>query len=124
MSDLDDQAAVDALLDRFAGFFDALLVGVVLELPRGRQDRRATLRLLAQEREGPWCIVVLSVEGLREFMLVEGRTSNLVLSDGLGIHLLHDGAFVDLAPYTDAPALPDELRRSHQYVLGTHAPSR
>lgn len=118
MTDLDDQATVDALLERFSGFYDAVLVGVVLDLPRTRQDRRAALRILAEERAGSWRTVVLSIKDLREFKFEEGRTSHLVLSDGLGIHLLQDGIFVDLAPYTEAPVSPEALPRSHMYAFG------
>jgi hypothetical protein len=48
----------------------------------------------------------------------EGPSTNPVLSDGVGIHLLESGTFVDLAPYTEDPAGIDDLRRSDQYVLG------
>jgi hypothetical protein len=118
MTDLRDQAAVDALRERFSDFFDAVLVSVVLELPRSAQDRAATLRVLAQTVEGSWHTIVFCVDRLREFKFFEGRTSYLVLSDGLDIHLVAGGTFLDLAPFSEQPASLDELRRSRQYVFG------
>ncbi len=117
MTALDDQAAVAALLERFSNFFDAVLVGVVLDLPRDSQKRRATLRLLAQELDGTWYTVTLSLARPREFKLVEGRTSYLVLSDGLDIQVLGEAVAVDLAPEEGGATL-EELRRSDMYVLG------
>jgi hypothetical protein len=118
MIDLADQRSMDALLARFGGFFDAVLVEVVLKLPRDAGNRNATVRLLAQEQDGPWSSVALRSGGLREFKFSEGRVSNLVLSDGLGLHCLDDGVFVDLAPFTEQPVAADDLRRSHEYVFG------
>ena len=118
MIDLTDQGAIDALLERFSSFYDAVLVEVHLELPRTSADRRATVRLLAQDSEGEWSSVTFVVESLTEFKFAEGRSSNLALSDGLGIHLVDGRAFLDLAPYTESPAGIDDLRRSSQYAAG------
>jgi hypothetical protein len=118
MIHLSDQVAIDALLERFSSFYDAVLVEVRLELPRRSSDRRATVRLLAQDGEGEWSSVTFAVEALSEFKFAEGRSSNLVLSDGLGVHLLDGRTFLDLAPYTESPAGIDDLRRSSQYVAG------
>ena len=118
MIDLTDQGTIDALLERFSSFYDAVLVEVHLELPRTSGDRRATVRLLAQDREGEWSSVTFVVEPLTEFKFAEGRSSNLVLCDGLGIHLVDGRAFLDLAPYAAAPAGIEDLRRSQQYVAG------
>lgn len=117
MNRLDDQQAIDALLERFDAFFDAVLVEVSLILPRSANDRRATMRLLA-ESGGTWWSVALTVVRPSEFKFVEGPSSNLVLSDGLGVHLVDGAVFVDLAPYTDQSVSAGELRRSHQYVIG------
>ena len=118
MIDLTDQGAIDALLERFSSFYDAVLVEVHLELPRSSGDRRATVRLLAQDSEGEWSSVTFVVQSLTEFTFAEGRSSNLVLSDGLGIHRIDGRTFLDLAPYTESPAGIDDLRRSSQYVAG------
>jgi hypothetical protein len=118
MIDLADQRSMDALRARFGGFFDAVLVEVVLKLPRNEGNRQATVRLLAQEQDGPWRSVAFTIGRLREFKLSEGRVSNLVLSDGLGLHRLDDGVFVDLAPFTDQPVPVGDLRRSYAYVFG------
>ena len=118
MAELRSQQAIDALQERFASFFDAVLVEVCLRLPRSVANRQATLRLIAEDATGSWVSVVFTITRVSEFKFVEGPSSNLVLSDGLGIHLIDDGIFVDLAPYTDHPVDPGELRRSHQYVVG------
>jgi hypothetical protein len=115
---ISDEVAAAALLERFADFFDAVLVHVVLDLPRAAKDREAVVRLLAREDGGPWRSVVFSVRQLREFKIVEAKSSNLVLSDGLGIHFLNDEVLLDLAPFTERPVDAADLWRSHQYVVG------
>lgn len=52
MESLDTQAAVDALCERFSDFFDAVLIEVVLHLPRQARDRQAELRLACARQEG------------------------------------------------------------------------
>jgi hypothetical protein len=116
--DLSDKGAIDALLERFSRFYDAVLVEVHLVLPRAARERRATARLIAEDVEGTWHSVSFVVEQLTEFAFAEGRSSNLVLSDGLGVHLVDGRTFLDLAPYTEEPAGLDDLRRSPQYIAG------
>jgi hypothetical protein len=124
MTELRTAADVQAFLDRFSQFFDAVLVEVQLMLPRTAGARRGAIRLLAQEapmgeQEGQWRSVVLHVTGLSEFKFIEGQISNLVLSDGLNIHLLDGRCFIDLAPYTDQPVDESLLWRSGQYLVGS-----
>jgi len=116
--ELDDDSAIAALRKRFADFYDALLVEVHLQLPSAKRDRRAFVRLLAEDGDGTWCSVAFVLEELREFKLVEGRTSSLVLSDGLGVHRVDGGVFLDLSPFTDQPVAPADLRRSYAYFFG------
>jgi hypothetical protein len=113
-----DDLSIAALRERFSEFYDALLVELHLHLPRSARDRRALVRLVAQDCDGTWCSVAFAIEGLREFAISEGRTSSLVLSDGLGMHRVDGGVFLDLAPFTDQPVAPAQLRRSHAYVFG------
>jgi hypothetical protein len=115
--ELSDEAAVRALNERFAGFYDAVVVEFNLTLPRVAADRRATVRLIAADETGAWVSVILTISRVSEFKLIEGKSSNLVLSDGLRIHHLADEVFVDLAPYSETTDVND-LRRSHQYIVG------
>jgi hypothetical protein len=117
MEKLDNQAAIDTLCQRFGNFHDAILVEVVLHLPRQSRDRFAELRLVAEDTEGNWCSVRFVVSSLRGHKFEEGRTSHLVLSDGLRIVLCDGSTFIDLAPYSDHVS-EDTLRLSYQYVVG------
>lgn len=114
---LDEPGAAN-LRERFAGFFDAVLIRVELELPQAPAERRADVTVIAADIDGTWKSVRFTVDALREFKLSEGRISNRVLSDGLGIHFISDGVLLDLAPYTTEAVAEDLLRRSHQYVVG------
>lgn len=117
-----DSSSIQALLDRFGQFADAVLVEVRLLLPRTAAERSAIVRLLSQDlrpnQGAQWRIVSFEVQRLAEFKFAEGRVSNLVLSDGLRIHFLQRGCFIDLAPHSDQPQDEEGLRRSHQYVMG------
>ncbi len=122
MTELRDAADVQTFLDRFGGFYDAIIVEILLVLPRAAAQRRATIRLLAHEtavagQEPAWRSVLLHLTGLTDFKLIEGQISNQVLSDGLKIHLLGDRCFIDMAPYSDQ--LDDEasLWHSGQYLV-------
>ena len=123
---LDSTAALE-IRERFSYFFDGLVDRVELDrLSDRREQRRAVVRVLAAESPSEdWYSITFELEGLRAFKLGEGRTSHIVLSDGLGIHHLPEGVFLDLAPFVDlypftsADVNPDLVWRSHQYLVGS-----
>jgi hypothetical protein len=87
MEKLDSQAAADLLVECCTGFYHAILIGVVLHLPRWSEARHAPMGLLAQDTEGRRRLVMFALPSLQELKLVEDRVSSLVLSDGLRIVL-------------------------------------
>lgn len=124
MKELRDAAVIQSFLDRFGGFYDAVIVELHLALPRAEAQRRATVRLLAEEvtvaeQGSQWRSVLFHLSGLTEFKLIEGRISNQVLSDGLRIHLLDGRCFLDMAPYSDQIDDENSLWRSGQYIVAS-----
>jgi len=120
MTQLVDEAAVAEFMDRFSRFYDGLLVRVALDLPHAGESR-ATVEILAQEvpnSDGPWYVVSIEIAGVSGYSFAEGKVSHRVLSEGIMIHFLGGGVFVDLAPYTDEPRDEHDIRRSYQYVVG------
>ena len=115
---------VRALLDRFGGFFDAVLVQVHLALPRESAGRHAVIRLLAQEpvagghSHDGWRFVVLRIDGLDAYRLTEGPDSYLVLSDGLQIRLDEGRSVIDLSPRDRWPEQTTSAMQSDQFVSG------
>lgn len=118
MARLDTPAAIDALCERFSDFFDAILVEVVLHLPRRARDRRAELRLLAQDREETWWSVTFVLSLLSGYRLTEAPVSYLVLSDGLRVVIHDQRTVIDLAPDRNQVRADSELEQSPQYVVG------
>jgi hypothetical protein len=72
------------------------------------QDQKTT------ENEG-WVNVTLEIEGVKEFVLVEGKTTSGVLSSGLSIGFF-DGK-IHLAIDEEAESL-DEFKKSNFLVIG------
>jgi hypothetical protein len=119
LNELDDARA---FLERFGGFFDAVLVEIRLALPRESAHRYAQIRLLATDSQsgGNWRSVSLKIDGLRAYRLTEGPDSYLVLSDGLEIHRIDDGrCLVDLSPNGRATTQVRGRVDSDQFVSGS-----
>lgn len=104
--------AADEFVARFNGFNDGLIRQMVVRfcgsVGRSAFIECSTIDLIAND----WCNVVLKIGGLSAFRASEGRTSHVVLSDGIKFTWLDGRCYVDLAPYTSAPVGLEDLERS------------
>lgn len=118
---LESQADADALLARFAQFYDSRVVGFSYENP-GHLVADRIMRVVLEARtteEGAWHRVRFTISGADSWLFAESwRGTNLVLSLGMGIHFRDDGIFFDFSPWTERPWTEEYIQRSNQYVLG------
>lgn len=65
-----------------------------------------------------WCNITFRVNNLSAVKVIEGQTSNVVLSDGVHIAWFDGQCFLDFAPYTSAPEGLEDIERSQFYLAG------
>lgn len=120
MNSLDTAEQIGAFLDRFGGLCDGVLERVVLDVPIPPLEHRAEVRVQARDTTGAWWRVTMQVRGLTEYRFVESRfITTLVLLEGVRIHRVADGLFVDLAPLVGPAPISEMVLRSEQYLIGT-----
>jgi hypothetical protein len=124
VTDLSNAEQARALIERFGGFFDAVIIDVRLALLRESAHRSGSVRLMARAVSADagsadgWSYVVLTIGGLRGYRFAEGPASYLVLSDGLGIYWTEEGqVVVDLCPTGTTPSGKEPS--SDQYMSGS-----
>lgn len=119
---LESQADADALLARFADFYDAVTVGFSYVNEKGGiAERDVAVELEARDDEaGTWHRVRFTLPGATAWRFAETGhlATNLVHSLGVGIHVRADGVLLDLAPATERPWTEEDLKASDQFVAG------
>lgn len=119
MEQLLTKDAVQGLLERFHGFDDGLIRSIRIDLAAPKPQRSATIVCSAREHTtGDWCNVRWIVRGLLGFQLSEGKTSYIVLSQGIQIGWFDERIYLDLGPYTCEPDCEDDYRQSGMYFVG------
>lgn len=106
-------------LDQFHCFDDGIIRSIHVVLGPTRLQRSATLICSARDQiAGEWRNVRLEVAGLDEFSLTEGRSSYIVLSQGIQLGWFGDRVYLDLGPYTCEPDCEEDFRRSGMLFVG------
>jgi hypothetical protein len=108
-----------AFLDRFWNFYDGVIRRIALDLPRQRSAQIGKVDVLARDKKADdaWVVCTLQLLGLQEFVIREGKTSFLVLSDGLKLVWDSGRVFIDFGTGEDKPTLED-IRSAGFYLSG------
>ncbi len=115
--------STDAMLDRFNRFNDGLLRSIELSFRTNRDDSEAVVTVSTRDTsaDDDWVNVTLRVRGLREVNFSEGRTSYIVLSDGLVVGWFEGLVFLDFGAYSTSPRGVEDFRKSGCYFAGKSA---
>ncbi len=109
---------VAEFLERFQHCYDGLVRDVRVDF--AARNVMVTLSVQdheAQENEG-WVNLVLQVEDAAEFILIEGKSTCAVLSQGLQVGFFDGVTYLDFCPYTEAPHSIHDFRKSRFLVAG------
>lgn len=115
--------SVDAVLSRFNRFNDGLIRSIDVKFKTNRDDSVAIVTVSTKDTsaDDDWFNVILRIQGLREVNFSEGRTSYIVLSDGLVVGWFEGLIFLDFGPYSTAPKGVEDFRKSGCYFAGKSA---
>lgn len=108
----------ETFLERFNHFNDGLIRQLTVQLWTGADKTAAIECSTVDTTVGEWCNVTLHIGGLRKFRAAEGRTSHIVLSDGVKIAWFNESCYVDFAPYSSTPDCQDDYERSEFLMVG------
>lgn len=108
----------ETFLERFNHFNDGLLRQITVQLWTGPEKEAAIECSTVDTANGEWCNVTLHVGGLQKFRAADGRTSHIVLSDGVKIAWFNEDCYVDFAPYSTAPTCQHDFERSEFLMVG------
>jgi hypothetical protein len=109
-------------LTRFGNLYDTLVRQVLYNYAAGERNGQVTVTLSVRDRERPpdnsWCMLTLLIDDVVEFHLLEGKSTNVVLSSGLSIGAFADSVYLDFSPYTEVPRSIADFQRSTFLVAG------
>lgn len=109
---------VDEFLNRFNHFNDGLIRQMVVLFWRSA-GRSALIECSTIDTfTDAWCNIIFRVNNLSAVKVIEGRTSNVVLSDGVHVAWFNGHCYLDFAPYTSAPDGLEDVERSQFYLAG------
>jgi hypothetical protein len=113
----------DSVLDRFNRFNDGIIRSIELTFKTNRDNSEAVVTVSTRDTsaDGDWVNVIFRIHGLCEVTFVEGRTSFIVLSDGLHVSSYGGLVFLDFGAYSTSPRGIEDLRKSGCYLGGQSA---
>jgi hypothetical protein len=89
-----------SVLERFNYFNDGLIRSIEVSFRTNRDDSEAIVTVATRDTsaDDDWVNVTFRIQGLREVNFSEGRTSYIVLSDGLIVGRFEGLVFLDFDP--------------------------
>jgi hypothetical protein len=105
-------------LTRFGHCYDGLVRYVKMDY----ETKEVVVVLSVQDREtrenDGWVNLVLTVKEVSKFILIENRSTCVVLSSGLQVGFYNGKIYLDFSPYTEEPDGVDDFMKSHFLVVG------
>jgi len=107
-----------AFFERFAYCYD----GFVRDVELNYVNRKATVILSVQDQETHkdhgWVNLTLEIEDVTRFILIEDKSTCVVLSGGLQVGFYDAAIYLDFCPYTQEPDGIDDFNKSHFLIVG------
>jgi hypothetical protein len=109
-------------LKMFLVRFDHCYDGLVRYVKMNYETKEVTVVLSVQDREtqknNGWVNLTLVVKQATKFILIEDKSTCVVLSGGFQVGFYDAKIYLDFSPYTEEPDGIDDFMKSHFLVVG------
>lgn len=114
--------SIQEFVSRFCHCDDAVLQSVVVEMAT-ETGTSVLINLLTKDLKSSsmWSILTISLKGVSEFLFREGKSSRVVLSDGLTVLFCGSRVWLDLSPYSSKSTDIEDVRKSDLYFSAHEA---